>query len=448
MSKVFQQVVTYATQIRKEKLENKKWIYVDKDLNVHLLNKLPDEYWEKGDILTVYDPKQYLREINKREPNSLDLKVFIHVLDMKEAVLETKSNKPLLGQKVDGYISMDILNKNIDNIYTLIDLKNKTFCNYIQSNRVILGKGLTGTVFTIPNTKDVVIKEFTFNYDKDLFKRHNNIIVTKKAIHELFIAARFTQIFNGLPNGTFNKNFLHYDGFFICPSKDGYQGYIAMESIDKVFEQIYDAPLSLKFIKSIMFQLLFAIKTMQYIYKAVHNDLHYKNVMFKKSSFIKNKFLKYKFKKDSWYVENVDYIVKIGDLDLVSIFDNPNIVLDEIYEGRHEHGGIMGSFLPGYDILHVLNTFISNMPNYLKNNNESPEIEVFLATLLNQVYDIMNIKYQNNIFDYFTSNIVDNVYGRPFTRYSKYDLTDLLYNNEFNEYAKKDNDSFDMADIK
>ena len=443
MSKVFQQVVAYAQHIRKDKLENKFWIYVDKDLNVHLLNKLPSVYWEKGDILTVYDPKQYLREINKREPNSLDLIVF----SFKSS---EPLDKPLLGQNVDGYVSMNTLNKNIDNIYTLIDLKNKTFCNYItnDSNRVILGKGLTGTVFTIPNTKDVVIKEFIFNNDKDLFKRINNIIITKKAIHELFIAARFTQIFNGLPNGTFNKNFLHYDGFFICPFKNGYQGYIAMETIDKVFEQIYNAPLSLKFIKSIMFQLLFAIKTMQYVYRAVHNDLHYKNIMFKKSSFIKNKFLKYKFKKDSWYVENVDYIVKIGDLDLVSIFDNPNIILDEIYNGGHQHGGIMGNFLPGYDVLHVLSTFIHNMSKYLKNNNESPEIEVFLATLLNQVYDIMNIKYQNNIFDYFTSNIVDNVYGRPFTRYSKYDLTDLIYNKEFDEYARKDIDSFDMADIK
>ena len=79
---MFSQVVKYAKEIRDNKLENKKWIYVDDKLKVHLVSKLPEEYWIKGDILTVYDPETYLYEINKREPTDKELGDFLWISDL------------------------------------------------------------------------------------------------------------------------------------------------------------------------------------------------------------------------------------------------------------------------------------------------------------------------------------------------------------------------------
>ena len=107
---------------------------------------------------------------------------------------------------------------------------------------------------------------------------------------EVLIAARFSQIYFGI-NRSFNKNFLYYDGYFVCEHKL----YLVMEKADGILKDLFTKTITLKMIKSLLFQLLFAVKTMQYFYKAVHNDLHDRNVFIKKIN-IKEKYLRYKFK--------------------------------------------------------------------------------------------------------------------------------------------------------
>ena len=84
---MFSQVVKYAKEIRDNKLENKKWIYVDDKLKVHLIKNLPEEYWIKGDILTVYDPEMYLFEINKRKPTDKELGDFLWISDLYDKIV-------------------------------------------------------------------------------------------------------------------------------------------------------------------------------------------------------------------------------------------------------------------------------------------------------------------------------------------------------------------------
>ena len=78
MSKVYQEVVKYAQLLKKETFTNQKWIYVDNKLNVHLIDDLPDEYYQKTDILLVANPYLYLKEINGgKEPSKKDLDMFV-----------------------------------------------------------------------------------------------------------------------------------------------------------------------------------------------------------------------------------------------------------------------------------------------------------------------------------------------------------------------------------
>lgn len=88
MSKIFNEVVKYAQKIRKEKLENKYWIYV-KDNNVYFTNVLPEQYHIKGDILVVDNPYSYLKEVNKREPTQIELSLFTFI-----------GEKPILREEV------------------------------------------------------------------------------------------------------------------------------------------------------------------------------------------------------------------------------------------------------------------------------------------------------------------------------------------------------------
>ena len=78
MSRIYSKVVSYARVIRFKHMEGIKWVYVDKNLNVRITDKLPDQYYMKGDILVVDDPKEYLININKKEPSKNELDEFIY----------------------------------------------------------------------------------------------------------------------------------------------------------------------------------------------------------------------------------------------------------------------------------------------------------------------------------------------------------------------------------
>ena len=73
MSIVYDQVVHFAKQIQKGL---NKVIYV-KD-GVYLIDKsdLPNKYYQKTAILFVDNPKQYLKEINNKEPTQQEINQF------------------------------------------------------------------------------------------------------------------------------------------------------------------------------------------------------------------------------------------------------------------------------------------------------------------------------------------------------------------------------------
>ena len=78
MSTVYDDVVKFAKQIKTEKSEGKKWIYV-KNGKANLITYLPSSYYQKTNILIVDDPIKYLKAINKREPTQQELDQFTFV---------------------------------------------------------------------------------------------------------------------------------------------------------------------------------------------------------------------------------------------------------------------------------------------------------------------------------------------------------------------------------
>lgn len=421
---MFNKIIDLAKYIRRNKLENKEWIYVDNEFNVNLINILPNQYYFKNDILIVDNPYGYLKEINNREPAKHELDQFIYI--DKISFINRKHAK--------GYIDINTFNHVIDSYRNLnsylksIIYADKKLCEEMTTNKICLGKGITGMVCKLNNVNDVVVKEVDIS-KKDLTVFTNGVIITNKKIHEVLIAAKFSQIYFGI-NGSFNKNFLYYDGFFVCEHKL----YLVMEKADGILQDLFTKTITLKIVKSLLFQLLFAVKTMQYFYKAVHNDLHDRNVFINKVN-IKEKYLRYKFKNDVWYIDNVGYIVKIGDLDVVSIFEKPSIIREDIYNDELE--GIYNVFLPGYDTLYIILIFIFFSQSYLYGNNEKYMIESFYAKLLKQIYDITNVKTNDFIKEFGSEEL------RPLIKYAKYDYSRLLL--LFGE--NRTDDYFEIANI-
>ena len=449
MSRTFGQVSIYARRIKDKNIKD-KIIYVDDKLNVYLIDRddLPNKYYKKTDILFVSDPYLYLKEINKREPTQQDLDLF--------KLNKSNETRYFINRKqIKGYITIndfdEIINKinnmkdGIIDLYPILPTVDKNLCEDVNTNTKILGEGGSGIVFKVDDINDIVVKKFKIK-EKNSYKikKYNGVIAITQELHEMFIATKFSQIYTGLPNGTFNKNFLYYDGFFICPSKDGDQGYIVMEAINETFNNLYNKPMSFKMIKSIIFQLLFAIKTMQYVYKAVHSDLHAKNIMLK-NSYMKEKYLQYKFKNDIWYIDTIDYIIKIADLDRTTIFGIPMIANKLDFDDDEFMSGY--EFMPGYDFLRVFEVFLDILPQILINNRkEQSLIENFIEKLIYQIYDIVGIKYIYNKKG-IRNDFIERYHYDKNIKYNNYDLTVLLYNEAFDEYRQVRKDYHEMAKI-
>lgn len=353
-------------------------------------------------------------------------------------------------KKIKGYITPNKIFKFIDNLKTnfipLFKTDNYLICRELinYNNITIIGKGIQGTVFILNGINNLVIKRTIIeNIDYLIINNYKGKILTTKALHEIIIDTIFTQLYIGI-NGNFNKNFPFYDGFYICPYiQEKYYSFIVMERCNLTLKNLFSTCQSYKLVKGIIFQILFAIKTIQFLFKAIHNDLHLDNILLQKN----NKNLYYKFGKNIWYLPELEYIIKLTDFGLTSIFIEPNILLNEIFIGNYKKSNIIDIYLPGYDIIFVLYTIIYELP--LEDN----KIKNLLNILCSQIYDIYEQNYNINIkpikgdfITNFSYNFI-NKFNRPNIEVSKLDLTKLLYNSVFDEYKEKKLDSYEMAKI-
>ena len=177
MSKVFDQVVKYAQKIRKEKLENKYWIYV-KDNNVYFTNVLPEQYHIKGDILVVDNPYSYLKEVNKREPTQIELGLFKLVGNKKSILREEVIYMPpeitkqfLMNMDYNDIIKSQRISKDYDKI-----IKDDNFwCELLKrdfKNKKIMLDTCRDTYEVYNKIKDRDLYE---SYHRVLHQVHHNL---------------------------------------------------------------------------------------------------------------------------------------------------------------------------------------------------------------------------------------------------------------------------------
>ena len=171
---MFNKIVDLAKYIRRNKLENKEWIYVDNEFNVSLIDILPNQYYSKNDILIVDNPYGYLKEINNREPSVVELDQFI-----------SNETNFINRKQVKGYIDINAFNyminsyRNLNNYLKSIIYADKKLCEEMTMNKECLGKGITGMVCKLNDVSDVVVKEVNIS-KKDLTVFTNGVIITNE----------------------------------------------------------------------------------------------------------------------------------------------------------------------------------------------------------------------------------------------------------------------------
>ena len=180
MTTFYKQIISYAQDIRKGL---NKVIYVDKDLKIYLINRneLPQQYYIKGDILFVHDPKQYLRALNNKDPTKYELDQFklptVTILPTIEDYIhkdlpEDTIREYLLKLPVKDIVKSRRTSKEFKGI---ID-KNEFWCNLIE--RDYKGKNYDKTKCNeeykelYKYEKMLFIRVEDFNIIKDLSERY------------------------------------------------------------------------------------------------------------------------------------------------------------------------------------------------------------------------------------------------------------------------------------
>ena len=227
MSKVLEKVIKYAQQIKDKK--SNKVIYVDKFLNVHLIDELPQGYYRKTDILIVDDPIKYMKEITRREPTANELKQFTlvgNIIDV-EPVEEFKElpidvmKEQLLRLPIGDIVK----NRRISKEYKGIIDENNFWCDLIRRDypNIKFNKDACENDYkeayklvrslTVTNEKiESVIKKYKLDMkklkkyiDDDLinigFKREGDKYVYKLDINENFYRTVINLLsFHDIPN--------------------------------------------------------------------------------------------------------------------------------------------------------------------------------------------------------------------------------------------------------
>ena len=165
---VFDQVKRYAKQVKK--FEN--WIYVNRDLNVYLIDKLPEKYYKKTDILIVDDPYKYLLEINKRKPTQKELDQFELVTRTEEVIYADIVPPELIREKLLKLPIQDIVkNRRISKEYKGIIDDNKFWCELYE--RDYPKEKYDKTKCNEEYKRKFLLPKITLNQIKDVSKKYN-----------------------------------------------------------------------------------------------------------------------------------------------------------------------------------------------------------------------------------------------------------------------------------
>lgn len=160
-------------------------------------------------------------------------------------------------------------------------------------------------------------------------------------------------------------NFIDLFGFTMCVGNCKINQYLFMEKIDSTVFKIQN--LKDFAYDSLYMQTLFALSTMQLIYGIQHGDLHADNLFLERvkpnSTYMDQNlytanYFEYRIGKNSYYVQNVGYILKIGDFGMSVKYDHPIIGNKYVFENGYDQGDGDGPWIPNwqtmtYDFLYM-----------------------------------------------------------------------------------------------
>ena len=135
-------------------------------------------------------------------------------------------------------------------------------------------------------------------------------------------------------------NFLSVDSFSMCSDSNATYDYTFMEKIDGT---VYDLKTKVKnlnaeIIESVLVQSLFAISFMNRKFMIQHNDLHLRNLGYKrigkKSKLLDNDYFSYIIDGVRVSFPNVGFLVKVFDFGLSSKFSSPIIANSGVVDGK------------------------------------------------------------------------------------------------------------------
>lgn len=434
-------------------------------------------------ILNFEDEDDYIL-ISVKTPSILGKRKNIFDSDKKSNNFPFFSNR----REFRTYILIDELKNaieenDIDKIIKLLGLRALAICQEIKDKEKFLeylNKGQNAQVFNIKDKgfENFVLKRVdieTFNMKTDLMK---NGIVSDSFTQETLISALVSNLYK------IHKGFVLYEGVFYCPESredvtgpERIKGYSLIEKIDGVLRDwLLRNKITYEVLKNIIFQLIFAINTMQKVYRMVHYDMHYNNIGI---SLISNdiKYLRFVWDKTEYIIPNIGILIRIFDFD-TSYIDKPiRLASEHLYDG-YPGANMKAEFRPGYDIGFVLGNLIRDyqqtstilineyeklLENRIsKNPSQRKEIIIntkkdfdkfYKAKLLTStpipVY-MIDIELNNNkkISDMFSS-IIKNIYeiiGSKNREIMDFTELDNILKNEKNEPIFDKNKNYILAD--
>ena len=342
-----------------------------------------------------------------------------------------------------------------NDIFDVIGIQKKKLCDEFDisnSSKINVGTDKTNAFyFDDPELNDLIIKEVPLR-TKD-FRYHKvdddqNIIALPPYLSEIIIASLLS-LLGDAKNTSYNRAFLPYDGFFICPKKTkrgevqyDYIGHIISTRLGATFrtyakdEKIV---ITANIIQSMLFQVFFAIKTAQKQYNFVHHDLHPGNIGI---TFVNPKlkivWLEFDWEGVVFRLPNLGFVIRMFDFDLSLVAQKTKVTSYMVYaDAFPEWTGIDESFKPGYDVAYVMNNMLNSLiiNRYNLTIDEISSTAKFMSKLTTNAYSLMNIKRKlGQEFREFFNQDPDSADMRPNEFISSENLTDLLFTDSFDMY--------------
>ena len=442
-------ITTYYLRIKKKfKIKNDRDIFVF-CIKVAINNLLERRYDNRDLALTILNYSIRLLVVDVKLYNQV--KEFVSKFYYNKVKLSMRKGKHeilfknietemTMGNIVLGYLGINDINKCVRNGKNIfLHRKTKIKEEFITNKLDFLYKNTSNGNIILRKGFTIIKKIPILEGDLKLYKNKNQTRV-RSVYHEIIVSSIFTLMNYNIKHKKFKKykiddkifniNFLRYNGFFMTDAK---HCNLLMECADTTLYKLIKEGYTFNFftLKCILFQLVFYVYTIQKYFKAVHHDLHFKNIFLKK---IPRKFSHIKYRineegkvKKEFILPNCGYIVKIGDLEFTSIYKGDVIIRYDI--NLFKKYNICDKYQPNYDLSMILISFINHIKNINFMRRDDKDKFHQLISCIIKLASEKNISFETFKSKYFIKN-------RPTYELSQKNIVkDLLFSNLFESYS-------------